>query len=133
MLCVADYLDALAWVEKMGGLPAMIERSEASLTAIKAFVDENDWINFLAQDASTLSSTSVCLTLELNDSQVKQLIKLLEDEGVAYDIGSYRDAPTGLRIWCGATIESEDVKALMPWIKWAYKHCLLYTSPSPRD
>ncbi len=121
MLCVADYLDALAWVEKMGGLPAMIERSEASLTAIKAFVDENDWINFLAQDASTLSSTSVCLTLELNDSQVKQLIKLLEDEGVAYDIGSYRDAPTGLRIWCGATIESEDVKALMPWIKWAYK------------
>jgi phosphoserine aminotransferase len=108
-------------VEKMGGLPAMVERSEASLTAIKAFVDENDWINFLAQDASTLSSTSVCLTLELNDSQVKQLIKLLEDEGVAYDIGSYRDAPTGLRIWCGATIESEDVKALMPWIKWAYK------------
>jgi len=121
MLCVEDYLDALAWSESIGGLPALIERSQRNLSVIEKFVDENDWINFLAKDPSTRSSTSVCLTLDLSKDQVKQFIKLLEMEAVAYDIGAYRDAPDGLRIWCGATVEEEDLSLLMPWLKWAYE------------
>lgn len=120
MLCVADYLDALAWVDSIGGVPTLIQRSQDSLAAIQAFVSEHDWIHFLAQQPETLSSTSVCLTLDLDKDQTKAMTKLLESEGVAFDIGSYRDAPDGLRIWCGGTVEPSDVAALMPWLEWAY-------------
>jgi len=81
-------------------------------------VAQRDWISFLARDAATRSCTSVCLKLALPDEQVKQLAKLLQDEGVAYDIGSYKDAPVGLRIWCGATVEPEDVRVLLQWLDW---------------
>ena len=120
MLCVSDYLDALAWVERIGGVQATIARSEANLKVIADFVAANDWISFLAKDPATRSNTSVCLTLKLGDDQVKKVVKLLEAEGVAYDIGAYKDAPAGIRIWCGATVESSDLQALMPWLSWAY-------------
>lgn len=121
MLCVADYLDALAWVRQVGGVQATIERSNANLQVLQDFVANNDWIEFLAQDPATLSNTSVCLTLKAEAEQVKAMVKLLDSEGVAYDIGAYRDAPPGMRIWCGATVESKDLQALMPWLAWAYK------------
>jgi len=121
MLCVADYLDALSWVEDIGGVSALIERSTSNLNVIENFVSERDWISFLAQDADTRSNTSVCLTLNLSAEQTKALVKLLESEGVAFDIGAYRDAPDGLRIWCGGTVEKSDVEALMPWLDWAYQ------------
>jgi phosphoserine aminotransferase len=120
MLCVSDYLDALAWVERIGGVQATMARSEANLKVIVDFVAANDWISFLAKDPATRSNTSVCLTLRLNEDQVKKVVKLLEGEGVAYDIGAYKDAPAGIRIWCGATIEQADLKALLPWLTWAY-------------
>ena len=84
----------------------------------------NDWISFLAKDKATRSNTSVCLTVKLTPDQVKTMAKLLEKEGVAYDIGAYKDAPPGLRIWCGATVEQADLKALMPWLTWAYQQAL---------
>ena len=121
MLCVADYLDALNWVDSQGGLPSMIQRSENNLAAIARFVADNDWIEFLAKEANTVSSTSVCLTLTASADQVKAIVKLLADEQVAFDIGAYRDAPDGLRIWCGATVETSDVEALLPWLAWAYQ------------
>jgi phosphoserine aminotransferase len=120
MLCVADYVDALAWVRSIGGLEASIARSEANLAVLKEFVAANDWIQFLAQDPATLSNTSVCLTLNATPEQVQAMVKLLDKEGVAYDIGAYRDAPPGIRIWCGATVDSADLKALLPWLTWAY-------------
>jgi len=120
MLCVADYLDALDWVKSVGGQQGTIARSEANLAVIEAFVAARDWISFLAADKAIRSNTSVCLTLSLDDEQVKKVVKLLDQEGVAYDIGAYRDAPAGLRIWCGATIDSNDLELLMPWIEWAY-------------
>lgn len=121
MLCVADYLDALNWVDSQGGLPSMIQRSENNVAAIARFVADNDWIEFLAKEANTVSSTSVCLTLTASADQVKAIVKLLADEQVAFDIGAYRDAPDGLRIWCGATVETSDVEALLPWLAWAYQ------------
>jgi phosphoserine aminotransferase len=121
MLCVSDYLDALAWVERIGGVQATMARSEANLKVIADFVAANDWISFLAKDPATRSNTSVCLTLKLSEDQVKKVVKLLEGEGVAYDIGSYKDAPAGIRIWCGATVEQADLKALLPWLTWAYQ------------
>ena len=120
MLCVADYLDALSWVRSIGGYSAAMARSENSLAAISEFVAANEWISFLAQDPATVSNTSVCLSIDASAEQVKAMIKLLADEGVAYDIGAYRDAPSGLRIWCGATVEPSDVAKLMPWLAWAY-------------
>ncbi|MCM8594934.1 phosphoserine transaminase [Accumulibacter sp.] len=120
MLCVADYLDALQWLEGIGGVPAAIARSQANLAVIADFVASHDWISFLARDPATRSNTSVCLTLDLDAERVKKMVKLLEGEAVAYDIGSYRDAPPGIRIWCGATVETSDVEALMPWLAWAY-------------
>ena len=120
MLCVADYLDALNWVDRIGGVPATIARSEANLQVISNFVAANDWIEFLAKDEANRSNTSVCMTLKLPEDKVKQLIKLLDTAGVAYDIGAYVDAPVGLRIWCGATVETADLEALMPWLSWAY-------------
>jgi len=121
MLCVADYLDALQWCERVGGVPGTIARSTANLKAIEDFVATHPWISFLAKTPETRSNTSVCLSLDLPAEQVKALVKLLEKEGVAYDIGSYKDAPPGIRIWCGATVETADVRALLPWLAWAYE------------
>jgi phosphoserine aminotransferase len=120
MLCVADYLDALQWVRSIGGLPAAIAKSEANLATIKGFVDSKTWIDFLAQEPDQISNTSVCLSLDLDAGQVKQMVALLAEEAVAFDIGAYRDAPAGLRIWCGATVEQSDIEALLPWLEWAY-------------
>lgn len=121
MLCVADYLDALQWVDSLGGVSGTIARSEANLKVIADFVAANDWISFLAKDPATRSNTSVCLSVKLPEDQVKAMVKLLETEGVALDIGSYKDAPAGLRIWCGATVQTADLQALMPWLTWAYQ------------
>ena len=121
MLCVADYLDALRWAESVGGVKGTIARSEANLKVIEDFVATNDWMSFLANNPATRSNTSVCLTVEATEEQVKKMVKLLDAEGVAYDIGAYKDAPAGLRIWCGATVEATDLQALMPWLSWAYQ------------
>jgi len=121
MLCVADYLDALRWVESLGGVQGTIARSEANLKVISDFVAAHDWISFLAKDPATRSNTSVCLSVALPADRVGAMVKLLEAEGVAYDIGAYKDAPAGLRIWCGATVERSDLQALMPWLGWAYE------------
>jgi phosphoserine aminotransferase len=120
MLCVADYLDALAWIDSIGGLSAAIARSEANLAIVEEFVDKTPWLSFLAQDPATVSNTSVCLSVDANPEQVKEIVKLLEAESVAFDIGAYRDAPPGLRVWCGATVEKEDVELLVEWLEWAY-------------
>ncbi|MFT7560199.1 MAG: phosphoserine aminotransferase [Flavobacteriales bacterium] len=121
MLAVVDYIDALNWVQEIGGVPATIARSDQSLGVIQKFVNENDWIELLAQDVNTISNTSVCLTLNADSSQVKTIVKLLGSEGIAYDIGAYRDAPPGIRIWCGATVNPADIEKLMSWLAWAYK------------
>ncbi|PKG93269.1 phosphoserine transaminase [Paraglaciecola sp. MB-3u-78] len=120
MLCVVDYLDALNWVESLGGEAATIAIADQNLTTIETFVEQFDWVDFLTQDSKIRSNTSVCLTLNLTPKQIKSVLKLLEEHQVAYDIGAYRDAPAGLRIWCGATIENSDLEALMPWLEWAY-------------
>ena len=134
MLAVEDCIDALEWVERIGGLPETIARSDRSLATIAAFVEANDWIDFLAVDPATRSNTSVCLrftdpavTALDADGQAafaKGIVKRLEAEGVAYDVGAYRDAPPGLRVWCGATVEPSDVAALLPWIAWAHGEAL---------
>lgn len=120
MIAVADYIDALNWVESIGGLEAMIGRASTNAAVIEKFVSERDWVNNLAVDPTTASTTSVCLTLKLEADQVKSMVKLLDAEDAAYDIGAYRDAPAGLRIWCGGTVNSEDLEALIPWLDWAY-------------
>jgi phosphoserine aminotransferase len=120
MLCVVDYLDALNWVESIGGVDATIARADKNLATLEHFVEQHDWIEFLAKDSNIRSNTSVCLTLNLTPEQIKSVVKLLEEHHVAYDIGAYRDAPDGLRIWCGATIENSNLEALIPWLEWAY-------------
>ena len=120
MLCVADYLDALGWIDSIGGLAGAIARSKANLATIQAFVKKTPWLSFLAQDPSTVSNTSVCLSVDASPEQVKDMVKRLETECVAFDIGAYRDAPPGLRIWCGATVQQEDVALLIEWLEWAY-------------
>ncbi|GLS28166.1 phosphoserine transaminase [Marinibactrum halimedae] len=125
MLCVADYLDALSWVRQIGGVKETIRRTSANVKVIEDFVEKTPWLEFLARKPDEVSSTSVCLVLKTPDGcaekeVVSKMLSLLEQEQVAYDIGSYRDAPNGLRIWCGATIETADVEALIPWIQWAY-------------
>jgi len=120
MLAVEDYIDALAWTEKMGGVDGLIQKSLNNLEVLEKFVAENEWMNFLAKDPATLSSTSVCLTLDLSADQIKKFVSLLDVEDVAYDIGGYRDAPPSIRIWCGSTVETEDLENLMPWLTWAF-------------
>lgn len=121
MLCVADYQDALNWVKSIGGVSASIKKSQDNLTVLSSFVDRNEWINFLAEKESSRSNTSVCLSVDLSNAELKQFIKLLTDKEVAFDIGAYKDAPSGLRIWCGSTVEQSDLEALMPWLAWAYQ------------
>ena len=130
MLCVEDQLDALAWAQDIGGLSALIARSEGNFRVLAQWVSESDWAEFLAEEPAHRSCTSVCLKVidpwftELTESEraatSKAVASLLEAEGVAYDIGAYRDAPPGLRIWAGATIEQENLVALTPWLDWAY-------------
>jgi phosphoserine aminotransferase len=130
MLCVEDALDGLRWAESIGGLTALIARSEASLAAIAAWVARSDWAGFLAEEPATRSCTSVCLKVTApwfaaldaagQTVAVKRLAALLEGEGVAYDIAGHRDAPPGLRIWAGATVEPDDIRALLPWLDWAF-------------
>ena len=126
MLCVEDYIVALEWAKSIGGLAGLIARSEANAKAVADFVDGRDWIANLAVDPATASTTSVCLRFtdaRITDGEAfaKAVAKRLEKEGVALDAGAYRDAPPGLRIWCGSTVEASDVAALMPWIEWAYR------------
>lgn len=120
MMCVEDYLDALKWCEQIGGLGELLARSKRNLAAIEDFVNRNSWAHFLATDAKCRSNTSVCLVLDLPKEKVKRLEATLAEEGVAFDINSYRDAPAGLRIWCGATVEESDLRSLTLWIEWAY-------------
>ena len=116
MLCVEDYIVALDWGKRLGGLTALRARADANAAVIAAWIARTPWAHHLAEAPAQRSNTSVCLTL---DADAKSMAKLLEKEGVALDIASYRDAPPGLRIWCGATVETADVAALMPWLDWA--------------
>jgi phosphoserine aminotransferase len=130
MLCVEDAIDSLDWAEKVGGLKGLIARCEGNLAAIAQWVEKTPWIGFLAEGKPSRSCTSVCLSFtdpwfaalspEAKAATAKRVAGLLEAEGVAYDIASYRDAPPGLRIWAGATIERANVEALLPWIEWAW-------------
>ncbi|MCB1463704.1 MAG: phosphoserine aminotransferase, partial [Nitratireductor sp.] len=131
MLAVEDYLDALNWAKGLGGLEGLTARANANLGVIEAFVEKSPWLGFLARDIATRSNTSVCLSItdpEVSaldaDAQAafaKGMVSALEAEGVALDIGAYRDAPPGLRIWTGATIEKSDLEALIPWLDWAFR------------
>ncbi|WP_297773677.1 phosphoserine transaminase [uncultured Roseovarius sp.] len=126
MLAVEDYLVALDWAESVGGLDGLRARANANLAAVQSFVAKAEWLAFLADEPAIRSNTSVCL--KFTDERItdgaafaKAVAKRLEAEGVAYDVGAYRDAPPGLRIWCGGTVETTDVAALMPWIEWAFE------------
>jgi phosphoserine aminotransferase len=130
MLCVEDYIDALNWAKSIGGLKGMMARADANLAAIETWVAKSSWAGFLAKTKETRSNTSVCLSIVDSDvvnkgadavaAVAKALVSLLDKQGIAYDIGAYRDAPSGLRIWCGATVETSDVAALTHWLDWAY-------------
>ncbi len=130
MLCVEDALDGLKWAESVGGLAGLIARSSANLKVLEDWVGQSQWAAFLAGDKAIRSSTSICLkivdaaytALSADDQakHAKSLVSMLEKEGAAYDVGAYRDAPVGLRIWGGATVETSDLQALTPWLDWAY-------------
>ena len=130
MLCVEDALDALDWARSIGGLGGLIGRTQANFEVIARWVEATAWVDFLAYEPATRSPTSVCLKVvdpwfaglgpDERSAAVKRVAALLEDERVAYDIASYRDAPAGLRVWAGATVERDDVEALLPWLDWAY-------------
>ena len=121
MLAVEDYIDALLWSQSLGGLDALKARANANAAALDAWVQSRPWVEHLAMDAATRSNTSVCLVLPgLAEDKVKAIVSLLEKEGAAFDIGAYRDAPSGLRIWCGATVDTADVTTLTHWLDWAY-------------
>ena len=134
MICVEDFLDTLNWAKNIGGLSELTFRSENNLNIIKDWVISSNWIDFLSENSNTISSTSICLklidpliineSLELKNNIEKNIIKLLEEEKVAFDIGSYRSAPPGLRIWGGPTVESKDIQLLLPWLDWAYAETL---------
>lgn len=130
MLCVEDYLDALAWAKSVGGLDGLVARADANFAVIDRYVQQSGWLAHLAEDPATRSNTSVCLSIidddvakldrERKAAFAKGIVSLLEKENVAFDIGHYRDAPPGLRIWSGATVEASDLEALMPWLGWAF-------------
>src|SRR6195256_2981885 len=130
MLAVEDYLDALKWAESVGGLPALIARADANLKALAQWVEKREWVDFLAEDPKTRSNTSVCLKItdpwfaalskDAQSAVAAKIASVLEKEGVAFDIGGYRAAPPGLRIWCGATVERSDIEKLTPWLDWAF-------------
>ena len=130
LLCVEDAIDGLRWGESIGGLKALMARSEANLGVLEKFVAERKWLAFLAGDKRVRSNTSVCLSItapwfsalpaDKRAAAAKKMADLLESEKAGYDVGSYRDAPPGLRIWCGATVERSDLEALLPWLDWAY-------------
>jgi phosphoserine aminotransferase len=130
MLCVEDYLDALAWAKSVGGVKGLIARADANAQAIAAWVQRTPWVEFLAKDPATRSNTSVCLKVvdpdiasRSADAQAafaKSIVAAVEKEAAGYDLGAYRDAPPGLRIWCGATVQTRDVEALTHWLDWAY-------------
>ena len=130
MLCVEDYLDTLAWADNIGGLDALVARSDRNAQAVTDWGERTPWVDFLASVPETRSNTSVCLrvadaeiasrSLEEQAALAGKMVKLLEKEGVAYDIGAYRDAPPGLRLWCGATVETSNLEALLPWLDWAF-------------
>ncbi len=121
MLAVEDVIFALEWAETLGGLDGLIARSDANAAALDAIVAERDWLGHLAVDPATRSKTSVCLTVEgADEALIKAMASLLEKEGAAFDVAGYRDAPPGLRIWCGATVDTADIVALGPWLDWAY-------------
>jgi phosphoserine aminotransferase len=127
---VEDALDTLRWAEGIGGLPALVARSQKNLAVISDWVERTPWVEFLAKEPAQRSSTSICLSLvepwflaftkEAKLAHVKKLTGLLDKKGVAYDINSYVDAPPGLRLWGGCTIEASDLEALTPWLDWAY-------------
>ncbi|HEY3798707.1 MAG TPA: phosphoserine transaminase [Caulobacteraceae bacterium] len=140
MLCTEDYLDTLKWAASIGGLAELKRRAENNLNVLADWVAKTPWIGFLAADPAIRSNTSVCLkvvspavTALPEDAQAdfaKRLAALLEKEGVALDIGGYRDAPPGLRIWCGATVDTDDLVALTPWLDWAYAELAAELSPA---
>ena len=130
MVAVEDYLDALTWAESLGGLKALIGRSNDNLHVLEKWVANSNWAGFLARDASIRSNTSVCIAVtdpaftalddEAKQDMIKKMTSLLDKEGVAFDIAGYRAAPAGLRIWCGATVDKADIEALTPWLDWAF-------------
>jgi phosphoserine aminotransferase len=127
MLAVEDWLACLGWAESVGGLDALVARADANAAALGRWVSQSGWIDHLAADPAIRSNTSVCLQFadrsdeEANEARQKAIVKLLESEGAAFDLGAYRDAPPGLRIWCGATVETADIEALTPWLDWAWE------------
>ncbi len=140
MLCVEDYLDTLKWAESIGGLSSLIGRAEANLAVLADWVSKTEWVDFLNTDVATRSCTSVCLKVvdpkvlalpdDVQAAIAKKIGTILDAEGVAYDIGAYRDAPAGLRIWAGATIEVSDMQALTPWLDWAFAEAVAELSPA---
>jgi len=130
MICVEDAVDSLVWAESIGGLEGLIGRSQANLDAVTRWVESSDWVGFLCEDEASRSSTSICLKItdpwaaERDDDVVAKTVKAatkrLDQEGVAFDIGSYRDAPTGLRLWGGATVDTADLERLFAWLDWAW-------------
>jgi phosphoserine aminotransferase len=120
MLANEDYLAALDWAESVGGLEGLFKRSDANLKAFENFVAGHDWISFLAETKEIRSNTSVCFIVDLPEDKLKAMVKLLAEEEVAFDCASYRDAPAGLRFWCGATVDTSDVEIVCRWLEWAY-------------
>ena len=131
MLCVEDYLDTLEWAKSIGSLDGLMNRADDNFDVLDEWIAKTEWVEFLAKDPATRSNTSVCLSIvdpeisRLEESEqrafVKRMTSLLEQKNAALDIGGYRDAPPGLRIWTGGTVEADDVKALIPWLEWAFQ------------
>ena len=131
MLCVEDAIDALNWIKSIGGYSGSIKKSQKNLEVVKQWVQSKDWIDFLAEDPQTISSTSICLKITADwflklpeddqQAKIKEINSMLDKEGVAYDINAYRTAPAGFRIWGGATVEASDIETLLPWIEWGYQ------------
>jgi phosphoserine aminotransferase len=140
MLCVEDYLDALKWATSIGGIAELKRRANANLGVLEAWVEKTAWVEFLPETKATRSNTSVCLKVVdarvtglSDDGQAdfaKKLASLLEKEGAALDVGGYRDAPPGLRIWCGATVDTTDLDALTPWLDWAFEQTVADLAPA---